>query len=134
VTNENRKKNIAAELERGERSLASARILLAAGEHADAVSRAYYAAFHFARALLLTSGEETKTHVGLERLVQREFVRPGILHPDVARLLSRLQKYRQDADYAAEFVFTKKAAEEEVEAAKTFTAAVRAILTAGQWT
>jgi hypothetical protein len=33
-------------------------------------------------------------------------VRPGKLDPDVARLLSRLQKLRLDADYCAEFLFS----------------------------
>lgn len=133
MTKDNRKKNIAAELKRGDASLASAKILLGAGQPADAVSRAYYAAFHYARALLLTAGEESKTHGGVERLLQREFVRTGTLDPDIARLLSRLQKYRQDADYSAEFVFTQTAATEEVDAAQSFTAAVLEILSAGDW-
>lgn len=134
MTNENRKKNIAVELARGNDALDSARILLAAGKFADCVSRAYYAAFHYARALLLTAGEETRTHAGLERLVQREFVRTGKLDADVARLLSPLQKYRQDADYAAEFVFTRAGAEEELRAAETFTGAVRDLLARDGWT
>jgi uncharacterized protein (UPF0332 family) len=133
LTKDNRKKNIAAEVARGDRSMSSARILAGAGEHADAVSRAYYAAFHYARALLLTVGEESKTHGGLERLVQREFVKPGTLDPDVALLLSRLQKYRQDADYAAEFVFSQAAANEELRAAERFVAAVEQILKQGSW-
>jgi uncharacterized protein (UPF0332 family) len=40
---------LAAECTRGGEALESAEILLAAGKLADAVSRAYYAAFHFAR-------------------------------------------------------------------------------------
>jgi len=46
LTNENRKKNIAAEVRRGNETLESAQILLDAGKLADAVSRAYYGAFH----------------------------------------------------------------------------------------
>ena len=133
MTKDNRKKHIATELKRGDGALASARLLLTGKQAPDAVSRAYYAAFHYARALLLTAGEEAKTHGGLERLVQREFVQTGILDPNVARLLSRLHKYRQDADYSAEFVFTDEAADEEVRAAETFNAAVRKILEDGGW-
>lgn len=69
MTGDNRRKNIAAEVRRGDESLESAEILVAAGKFADAISRAYYAAFHYARALLLTLGEEPKTHAGLERLL-----------------------------------------------------------------
>ncbi len=120
MTGDNRKKNIAAEVVRGDESLESAELLLAAGKFADAVSRAYYPAFHYARALLLTVGEEARSHAGLERLLHRDIVRQGKLDPDVARLLSRLQKFRLDADYTAEFVFTSTGAAEEVAAARTF--------------
>jgi uncharacterized protein (UPF0332 family) len=133
VTEDNRRKNIEAEVRRGDESLESAEILGAAGKLADAVSRAYYGAFHYARALLLTLGEETRTHGGLERLLQRDLVRPGTLDPDVARLFSRLQKFRQDADYTAEFVFTAAAAAEEIEAARRFIVEARAILERGGW-
>jgi uncharacterized protein (UPF0332 family) len=133
LTGDNKRRNIAAEIARGDESLESARILLAAGKHADAVSRAYYGAFHFARALLLTLPEEPRTHGGVERLLQRDFVRPGALDPDTGKLFSRLQKFRQDADYSAEFVFTESGAAEEVLAATRFIAAARAILDAGGW-
>ncbi len=134
MTGDNRRKNIAVETKRGDESLESARILLAAKMNADAVSRAYYAAFHYARALLLTVGQEPETHGGVHRLLHRELVRDGILDPDVAHLFSRLQKFRLDADYAAEVVFTPGGAAEEVHAAETFVNEAREILKRGQWT
>ncbi len=133
MTDDNRRKNIAVETKRGDESLESARILLAAALHADAVSRAYYAAFHYARALLLTVGEEPETHAGLHKLLHRDLVRDGVLDPDVAHLFSRLQKFRLDADYAAEVVFTPSAAAEELRAAETFVAEARAVLKRGKW-
>jgi uncharacterized protein (UPF0332 family) len=133
VTGDNRRKNIAVEAQRGDDSLESARILLAAAKHADAVSRAYYGAFHYARALLLTLGEEPDTHAGVHRLLHRDLVRPGVLDPNVAHLFSRLQRFRLDADYAAEVTFTATASAEEVRGAETFVAEARAILTRGGW-
>ena len=133
MTEDNRKRNIASEIRRGEESLDSSRLLLGAGKHADAVSCAYYAACHFARALLLTLGEEPRTHGELERLLHRDLVQPGALVPAVAKLYTRLQKYRQDADYTAEFVFTREGAEEEVRAAETFVASAREFLVKGGW-
>jgi uncharacterized protein (UPF0332 family) len=58
--------------------------------YADAVSRAYYGALHFARALLATIDEEPKTHGGVLRLLSRDFVRTGQLEPEIAQLLSAL--------------------------------------------
>jgi uncharacterized protein (UPF0332 family) len=133
MTRDNKVRNIAAECKRGDDSLESAEILLAAGKHADAVSRAYYAAFHYARALLLTQAEEPRTHGGVERLLQRDFVQPGTLDPAIGKMFSRLQKFRQDADYTAEFVFTREGASDEVDAAKTFVGAARSLLQADGW-
>ena len=133
MTEADRKKDIGAEARRGEESLESAAILLREKKLADAVSRAYYAAFHFARALLLSVGEEVRTHGGLERLLHRDFVRPGTLAPEIALLYSRLLKHRGDADYTAEFVFTAAAAKEEVAAAGKFVDATRALLRKGGW-
>jgi len=133
VTHENRRSNLALETARGDASLDSAELLLRAGKLADAVSRAYYGAFHYARALLLTLGEEPVTHAGVERLLYRDLVRPGKLDPDVARLLSRLQKLRLDADYCAEFLFSPAGAAEEVAAARAFVEAARAILHGDGW-
>jgi len=65
------------------------------------VSRAYYAAFHYARALLLTVGLEPKTHRGVVDLVVEHFERPGRLAPEIASALARLQTFRGLADYDA---------------------------------
>ncbi len=133
MTDENRRANIAIEVARGDASLESAEILLSAGKLADAVSRAYYGAFHYARALLLMLGEEPVTHAGLERLLHRDLVRTGMLDPDIARLFARLQKMRQDADYTSEFVFTANGTREEVNASCQFVAAAKEILHREGW-
>ena len=53
--------------------LESARILLRTGRFDDAISRAYYAAFYAARALLLLLGVEARTHEGvLAMLCERD--------------------------------------------------------------
>lgn len=133
MTNENRKKNIAAEVTRGNDTLESAEILYAAAKYADAVSRAYYAAFHYARALLLTLGEETRTHGGLDRLLQRDLVREGRFSPDVARLFARLMTYRFEADYTAEYVFTANSARDELDAAQRFVSESQRYLARDGW-
>lgn len=133
MTDDNIKKNVAVEVARGDESLESAEILLSAGKLADAVSRAYYAAFHYARALLLTSGEEPRTHGGVDRLLQRDFVRAGRIDAATASLFARLQKFRAEADYTAEFVFTAETAGSEVASARTFVGAARRLLGDGGW-
>jgi uncharacterized protein (UPF0332 family) len=133
VTGDSKKQNIAIERERGDGSLRSAEVLLREALYADAVSRAYYAAFHYARALLLTLGEEPVTHAGVERLLHRDLVRNGTLAPDIARILGRLMKNRLDADYTSEVVFTREAAQDEIDAARRFVDVANAHLAAGGW-
>lgn len=133
MTNENRRSNIAIEVSRGDESLKSAEILLASEMLADATSRAYYGAFHYARALLLMLGEEPLSHAGVERLLHRDVVRAGLLDADIARQFGRLQKMRQDADYTSEFVFTLEGATEDISHAREFVAAARGILERGGW-
>jgi uncharacterized protein (UPF0332 family) len=133
VTNENRKKNIAAEVRRADETLEAAFILFEAGKLADAISRAYYGAFHYARALLLMLGEEARTHSGVDRIIQRDLVREGLLDPEAGRLLARLMTYRFEADYTAEYVFTAVAAREELDAAKRFVQEARRVLVNGGW-
>lgn len=131
--NDDHRKDVEAGVRRGDEAFESAEILLAASKHADAVSRAYYAVFHHARAMLLTVGDDARPHGDLARLLQRDLVRSGQLDPDVARLFSRLQKYGQDADYIAEFVFTANAAREQIESARRFVEASRALLRRDGW-
>lgn len=133
MTPPNRRANIAIETARGDEALESAEILLAAGKLRDAVSRAYYGALHYARALLLTLGEEPVTHAGVERILHRDLVRTGALDADVARLFGRLQKTRIDADYTSEIVFTAAGAGDDVDAARRFVDAAREFLVGGGW-
>jgi uncharacterized protein (UPF0332 family) len=133
VTDEQKRAAILAEVVRGRDALRAAEALLGLALFADAVSRAYYAAYHHACALLLSVGEEPKTHGGVHRLVQRDFVRTRKLSPEVGHLLSRLQTYRQSADYTAEYVFTAETAREEIAGASTFIGASVAVLQQEGW-
>jgi uncharacterized protein (UPF0332 family) len=133
MTVENLNNNIAIEAARGDEALREADHLLGASMPTGAVSRAYFAAFHYARALLLSIGEETRTHRSLVQLIHRDLVREGKLDANVASLLSQLERFRQDADYAAEIVFTAEMAGREVAAARTFVDAAKELLTRGGW-
>ena len=64
MTEETSKNYAKASLERAEKALKSAKLLQENGEHEDAASRAYYAMFHAARALLFNKGISAKTHRG----------------------------------------------------------------------
>src|ERR1700733_12672697 len=110
-----------------EAELARARQLLAAAEHLyrgqffeDAVSRAYYAVFHAACALLATIGRTVRTHDGLRAAIAQHFGKPGLLDPKYSRLLARIAADRNDADYAVVSTFRVEDAELDLRQAEEF--------------
>jgi len=133
VSPENAKVHVRAELARGAESLRAAHQLLAVGLLNDAVSPAYYAALHVARALLLTEGVDPQTHSGVGSMLGMHFVVTGRLAPEHAKELARLEQFREEADYNRFFVFTPEGAAEEVAVADHFCSAGRALLAPGEW-
>ncbi len=124
MTEENRRKNAAQEIARGQKSLGAAEVLLERGFFEDAVSRAYSAAFHFARALLLTEGVQVRSHAGVRDQLSLHFVVAGRLSPDVVGQLARLQGLREQSDYDTAAVFSKALAEEALAETRAFVEAI----------
>jgi len=77
---------------KAERFLASARLLVEAGDFDSAAGRAYYAMFHAAEALLKTRGLEFKTHGALISAYGQEFAKSGELPVHLHRSLSCVLK------------------------------------------
>ncbi len=133
MTDENRKRNVADEVARAGQALQAARALLELDLYADAVSRAYYGAFHHLCALLFSRGLEAKTHGGAIHLFNTEFVRPGLLPSSHNRLLAGVQRSRELADYDAAVTFSKEDAEACLRDAQAFGDAAQALLRRENW-
>lgn len=121
-------KPVSLELERAKGSLRAAELLADAGERADAVSRAYYAIFHAASALVSSIGRSARTHDGLRALVSEHFIRPGVLAVEHGRAMSRVAGDRNDADYNVAAVFTDADVREDISRAMAFLDAVERVL------
>jgi uncharacterized protein len=65
----------------------------------DAVSRAYYAAFHAAKAMLASQGFEADTHTGVKTLFHLHFVKSKEVDSKFGRYLSNLKDDREEGDY-----------------------------------
>ncbi len=79
-----------------------ARALFRLSLYRGACSRAYYAMFNAARAMLLMKGhrrEAAKTHKSVLRLFSLEFVQTGAFDAELARALRRAADARHMADY-----------------------------------
>ncbi|QXD17184.1 transposase [Rhodocaloribacter litoris] len=76
-------------MEQATDALQVARTLIDAGLPRDAVNRAYYAIFYGVLALLVTRRLGTSKHSGALTLFSREFVKKGLLPPEMTRLARR---------------------------------------------
>lgn len=92
------------------------------------MSRAYYAMFFAARALLLSRGLNARTHSGLVGLLYEHFVRAGPLERDVAGLLPSAMAARHEADYGFPDTATEEEARETIADAQRFLARARDLL------
>ncbi len=90
---------IQANLERAEDSIQAANVLLENGYPDFAASRAYYAAFYTASALLIAEGFAAKTHNGVLRAINSQFVKTGRLDKQFGQELRWLAALRNLGDY-----------------------------------
>ena len=131
MTDENRRRNALDELARADVCLNEARALHNASLPYGAASRAYYAVFHAARALLMSIGIEARSHKGIVSTIGEHFVRPGRISPGMGRLVSRMQRDREDADYSTGAVFTIEEASQMISDAESFLAEARRLVSHG---
>ena len=132
MTENGRRESSAEELALADEELNAADMLLTAGLARVSLTRAYFAVFHAARAHLYAAGFEPRTHAGVHHLFNLHFVKSARFDPGTSRLMARLQKYREEADYSHAFVIDAIGAREELEAARTFVETVRAQVMPGQ--
>lgn len=123
------RQSVSREVLHGEQALISARALRDLGMCNDALSRTYYAGFHFAAALLLTEGVEPRRHRALPGLLLSHLATAGFDASDAARL-ARLSTYRDMADYERAFDATAAIVDDALADAVAFIDKARACLRA----
>lgn len=121
-------REIDANLERAEESIQAADDLLQ-GEYFDiAASRAYYAVFYAATALLLFDEKKFNKHSGIISAIHRDFVKTGRLSKEMGKNLNWLFGLRNIGDYGVMVHVPKSDAEKAIAAARDFIKAAREIL------
>lgn len=115
-------------IQKAETKLKVAEKLLKSRDYEDAVSRAYYAVYHAAQALLLTEGEKAETHKGVVTLFGLLFVKTGKFEKKMGRYLANLKDDREAGDYEIFSFLDKESAESAVAEAKEFFSAAKSYL------
>ena len=118
---------ISAYLERADQSLQAARELVARGFYDFAASRAYYAAFYAASALLLQENMEFSKHSGVIAAIHRHFVKRGRLSKEHGKALNWLFEMRGIGDYGGIAHVSRHQVKDVLEEAEKFVSAVKTL-------
>ncbi len=113
-------KEIKSLIERAEKYLRSAEVLLGEEDYESSVSRTYYAMFYSAQAMLLTKNLSFSSHKGVISAFGEHFVKTGVFPKEMGRELNRAFEKRQLGDYEYTFVISRAEAEEMLESGKKF--------------
>jgi uncharacterized protein (UPF0332 family) len=119
---------VLAEWQRARQALRAAEVLTAAGYPADALSRAYYATLHAAKAALHVHNVVTASHAAVRRMVGLHLIRPGEIEREWASHLGEMLDDRLAADYDVETVFTPAEASQACQQAGAFLERIRIYL------
>jgi len=119
---------IAANLERAKKSIQAAQKMITYGYYDFAASRAYYAAFYAATAILLSEELTFRKHSGVIAFIHREFIKTGKVSQNHGKNLNWLFELRNIGDYGVTIHVSQQDAEKAVEAAEGFVNAIKTLL------
>ena len=123
-----RNPEIAALLDKAKQSVDAARGLLSDGYFDFSVSRAYYAMFYVAEALLLQVGQSYSKHAAVIAAYGREYAKSGRLEAKFHRRLIDAQDFRNIGDYGIGAHVSSEEAESTCQWAAEFIEAGEAFL------
>lgn len=98
------------------------------GHYLDAASKAYYAIFQAARAVLATIEIDSRKHSGVISLFNLRFVKTGIFPKEFRKIIVSAQDLRLASDYDDFYVVSRKDAEQSLKNAITFIAGIEKYL------
>ena len=88
------------------------------GHYKDAINRAYYAAFYAVKAVLALDNIDFKRHKDVIATFNRDYIASGMYEKEIGRLLSRLQKKRENSDCDDFYIASKEEAEDQIKFAE----------------
>jgi uncharacterized protein (UPF0332 family) len=117
-----RKRTIGAYLTRSHEDIETAGLLLANGRYRVALTRAYYAVFYAASAVLLSAGIKRSKHSGVQSAFRRFFVKPSIIEVEYSDIYGAARDARELSDYELWFMPAEEFTEIVVVDAERFVA------------
>ena len=119
---------IQANIERAHQAIKAAQELLETGHSDFAASRAYYAAFYAATALLLKEEMKFSKHSGVIASIHQNFIKTGRLEKQYGRDLNWLFELRNVGDYGETVHVPYAEADKAVSTAANFVEAMASMI------
>jgi len=107
-------------LDRARNALQESDDNLKLGHYSVAVSRAYYAMFYAASALLASKGIYRSKHSGVHSAFGEQFIKPGLIESEYGKMLVHAFDSRLDSDYDISFAADEGLAREMLRNARRF--------------
>ena len=119
---------VLAEWTRARQSLHAVELLTRDDCYADAISRAYYAILHAAKAALCVHDVAAESHAAVRRMFGLHLIRSREIEPEWSAYLIESLDDRLAADYDAEASFSREDARQECRRARQFVGRIRRYL------
>jgi uncharacterized protein (UPF0332 family) len=107
-------------VEKAERALKSARLLLDNEDFEATVSRTYYAMFYIVEAILLTKNLKFKSHRGVISAFGQHFIKTEIFPKELSKQLRNAMDKRYEGDYEYITKISKDEAKKLLDTGKSF--------------
>ncbi|OYD13903.1 hypothetical protein CH333_09605 [candidate division WOR-3 bacterium JGI_Cruoil_03_44_89] len=95
-------------LNRARKTLEDAKLLFKHGRYNSCMNRLYYSVFYSVLALLRTENLMSSKHSGVRAMFHKEFVRKGIVPPELGKFYDEMFEFRQRGDYEDFVEFEKE--------------------------
>lgn len=125
---EERKIMVEFEIERAHRLIDQFPILENAKLWDTLANRVYYAVFHAVTALLIKNGLHAESHQGVMVLLNKHFVKDGLIDVEFGRLFARLENMREKSDYTCLFETTEEEVVPMIPKAKELVSIIESLL------
>ena len=107
-------------MEKAFRNLSIARETFHLGFYEEAVAKSYYAILTAMRALLALRHVDSKRHEGVITLFHKYYVKEELFPKKFNKVITKLKKLREDADYGDYIAITGNVAEFEIQNCEEF--------------
>jgi uncharacterized protein (UPF0332 family) len=116
------KRTIDAYLARSHEEIDTARLLFANGKYKVALTRAYYAIFYVASAMLLSEGIKRSKHSGVQSAFRQSFIKAGVIEAEYSDIYGAARDARELSDYELWFMPAEEFTETIIADAERFVA------------